>query len=501
VAESATRAAPARSGRTLPVLAQLALAVPIAVALLCACAGAAAAGSHPLQTAFQDPALFQGPPAADIAATRMRLAGATWVRVDIGWDEIAPNRPANPADPADPAYDWSGLDGGLVQIAANHLEPFVNVSEAPAWAERPAGGRAGTNNPDPVALRQFVTAAAIRYSGTYAGLPRVRGWEAWNEPNASFFFSPQWKDKPGGQPLSPVLYRRLVNEFAAGVHDVNPDNLVIAGSTFPFVVDRPDVQAIGPMRFMRELLCISKRLQAKPHCGEPIHFDAWSHHPYTAGSPTHRAANPDSASIRDLPRMQRLLGAAVKQGRVISSRPVAFWVTEFGWDTNPPDPHGVPLQLHARWVSEALFRMWSAGVSVVSWFFLRDGAGADARFQDGLYFRCPSNPGDIACDRPKLSLEAFRFPFVAFRRGGRVLIWGRTPGGVPATVAVERSRRGRWIRVKIVRTDRYGIFVARPRVRGYRTGSLRARLVRDSQKSLPFSLKRPTDFPISPPVG
>jgi hypothetical protein len=468
--------------------------------LLCISATTAAAASHPLETAIQEPALFAEPPTGNIAASRVRLAGATWVRADIGWNEIAPNRPANPADPADPAYDWTRLDRGLMQIAAQHLEPFVNISEAPAWAERPAGGRAGTNNPDPVALRQFVTAAAIRYSGTYAGLPRVRAWEAWNEPNASFFFSPQWKGEPGGRPLSPVLYRRLVNEFAAGVHGVNPDNLVIAGSTFPFVVNRPGVQAIGPLRFMRELLCMSKHLRAKPNCGEPLQFDVWSHHPYTAGSPTHGVGNPDSASIRDLPRMERLLKAAVKQGRVISSRRVALWVTEFGWDTNPPDSHGVPLRLQARWVSEALFRMWRAGVSVAAWFFLRDGAGIDARFQDGLYFRC-ANPADIACDRPKLSLEAFRFPFVAFRTGGRVLVWGRTPGGVPGTVTVERSRRGRWIRVKTERTDRFGIFFARPRVRRNRTGSLRARLVGPSTESLPFSLKRPADFPISPPVG
>jgi hypothetical protein len=472
-----------------------------AAALLCAWTGVAGAASLPLRTAFQDPALFEGPRNANIAASRMRLAGATWVRVDIGWDEIAATRPANPADPADPAYDWSRLDGGLVRVAANHLEPFVNISEAPPWAERPAGGRAGTNNPDPVALRQFVTAAAIRYSGAYAGLPRVRAWEAWNEPNASFFFSPQWKDKPGGQPLSPVLYRRLVNEFAAGVHGVNPDNLVIAGSTFPFVVDRPQVQAIGPMRFMRELLCISKRLEAKPNCGEPLHFDVWSHHPYTSGSPTHRVGSPDSASIRDLPRMQRLLRAAVKQGRVIASRPVEFWVTEFGWDTNPPDRHGVPMRLHARWVSEALFRMWSAGVSLASWFFLRDGAGDDRQFQDGLYFRCRTKPSDPGCDRPKLSLESFRFPFVAFRQGRQVLVWGRTPDSRQGTVVIERARRGRWIRLATDHADAYGIFAARLRVRTDRRDRLRARLPGNSPKSLPFSLKRPADFPISPPVG
>jgi hypothetical protein len=464
-----------------------------------ACAGLpanVAAAPHPLETSFQDPALFEDPATASLAVTRMRLAGATWVRVDIGWDEVAARRPINPADPADSAYDWSRLDRGVTQVVAKGLKPFVNISEAPLWAERPAGGRAGTNNPDPISLHQFATAAAIRYSGRYGGLPRVRAWEAWNEPNASFFFSPQWQGKPGRNPLSPTLYRRLVNEFAAGVHGVDPGNLVIAGSTFPFVVDRPEVQAIGPMRFMRELLCVSKRLKAKPNCGEPLHFDVWSHHPYTSGSPTHRVGSPDSASIRDLPRMGKLLRAAVSQGRVISSGPVGFWVSEFGWDTSPPDRHGVPMRLHARWVSEALYRMWSAGVSLASWFFLRDGTGDDSRFQSGLYFRCATG---IGCDRAKLSLESFRFPFVAFREGGRVRYWARTPGGARGTVVIERSRRGGWKRVARRPTDGYGILAGQ--LRGIRRGNLRARLASGSHMSLPFSLKRPKDFPISPPVG
>src|SRR5207249_5171966 len=147
----------------------------------------------------------------------------------------------------DPAYDWSKPDAAVLEAVAKGLQPFINLSEAPAWAERPAGGRPGTNNPDPVEFHQFVAAAASRYSGRFAGLPRVRAWEIWNEPNASFFFVPQWQGDPGKEALSPVLYRRLVNEAAAAVHAVNPDNLLVAGSTFPFTVDRPDVQAIGPM--------------------------------------------------------------------------------------------------------------------------------------------------------------------------------------------------------------------------------------------------------------
>ena len=105
-----------------------------------------------------------------------------------------------------------------------------------------------------------------------------------------------------------------------------------------------------------------------------LRFDIWSHHPYTSGGPTHRASNPDNVSIRELPRMRKVLRAGVRFKHIIHTGSVRFWVTEFSWDTNPPDPKGVPVDLHARWVSEALYRMWRAGVSLVTWFQLRDTA-------------------------------------------------------------------------------------------------------------------------------
>ena len=87
-----------------------------------------------------------------------------------------------------------------------------------------------------------------------------------------------------------------------------------------------------------------------------------------------------------------------------------IWVTEFGWDTAPADPKGVPLALHARWVSEALYRMWNAGVSLVTWIQLRDDPLTTSYTQSGLYLRAR----EVQRDRPKAALRAFRFPFVAF---------------------------------------------------------------------------------------
>jgi hypothetical protein len=487
-----------------PPAALLGIALVAAIVGLCVfVARPAAAAPHPLDTSIQETWVFDTPASGDIVMARIKQAGARWTRLDVTWDAVAPDTPQkpagfDPANPGDPQYDWSRVDNAVVRAVAHGLEPFISVSEAPKWAERPGGGRSGTNNPDPAEFAAFMRAAALRYSGTFAGLPRVRAWELWNEVNASFFFMPQFDSTD--KPLSPVLYRSLVNSASAALHAVNPGNIVIAGSLFPFVVERPPVRAIGPMRFLREMLCMTKDLKVQPNCGEPVHLDVLSHHPYTSGEPAHQTATTDSVSIRGLARMARLLRAAVRQGRIVSSRPVGFWVTEFGWDTNPPDPAGAPLRLQARWVSEALYRMWSAGVTVASWFLLRDGVGDSRRFQDGFYFACTSNPSDVRCDTPKLSLVSFRFPFVAFKSGHRLRLWARTPGGVPAKLVVERHRRGKWRRFFSIKTDRYGIFLRVLRSK-QRRGSFRARIAGTATVSLPFSLKRPPDFQISPPVG
>ena len=130
-------------------------------------------------------------------------------------------------------------------------------------------------------------------------------------------------------------------------------------------------------------------------------------------------------------------------GRELKSRGEAgFWVTEFAWDTSPPDPKGVPEELHARWVAEALYRMWAQGVSLVTWFLLRDQSCATCPFQSGLYFR---GEDGISSDTPKLALTAFRFPFVAFREPSKrsVMFWGRSPAK-RAPVVVEQKTGGSW---------------------------------------------------------
>jgi hypothetical protein len=161
-------------------------------------------------------------------------------------------------------------------------------------------------------------------------------------------------------------------------------------------------------------------------------------------------------------------------------------VTEFSWDSNPPDPKGVPAALEGRWVAEALYRMWTAGVSLVTWFTLRDQPVRTSPYQSGLYFRGATMAGD----RPKPALTAFRFPFVAFRHGRDVSVWGRTPSGRRGSVVVEQRGASGWRRLTTLAANAVGIFSAELPTRG--RGPLRARIA-GTGTSLPFSLVRPPD--------
>lgn len=433
----------------------------------------------PFATGVIDPAAFTGPE-ADTAFARVRAAGATVVRLQLIWALTAPERRPkgfDATDPGDPAYQFGYLDREVTLATKHGLEPIVYVQTAPRWA---LTTNHGFRRPDPKAFGAFALAAARRYSGSFDRLPRVRFWQAWNEPNKVA--------RPAMKPSQPDWYREMVTSFAAAVHRVHGDNVVIAGGLSPFGLAGT---AVAPLDFMRRLLCMSSGPDPVPTCDETTPFEIWSTHPYTSGGPTHKAAHPDDVSLGNLPEMKALLDAAVRAHHVRSLEPVRFWVTEFGWDSDPPDPQAVPMKLLTRWVAEALYRMWSAGVSLCIWFRLDDDPLSVSPYQTGLYFHSSS----LSDERPKPWVQAFRFPFVAFPQDGRILVWGRTPAGRPGRVVVEQ-RSGGWLGASTLTTDRYGIFTAVIPSRG--SGDVRAEVLGGGSVSVPFSLIAPPDRFVNP---
>jgi hypothetical protein len=473
----------------------------LACFLLLAAAAPAAAGPPALVTSvtgFDDyhPAAFQ----------ETRATGATQVELRVPWGEIAPAvQPAawQPEDPADPHYDWSYMDKGVTSAVAAGLTPVLQVDGAPHWAQRckaPAEASAGDLcNPDPAQLAVFARAAARRYSGGFAGLPKVIFWQALNEPNLSLFFYPQYVD---GKPTSPELYRALINAFYAAIKSVDPANLVIAGGLGPIAVPQ---YTIGPMAFARQLLCMKGRDKPSPikgtDCGGGVNFDIFDIHPYTTGGPMHEGGK-DDVQMGDLHKLTKLLRAADRAGRIngVFSR-TPLWINEFSWDSNPPDPGGLPMKIETRWVAEALYFAWRAGVDHFSWYSLRDqqmspGDTFPNTLQSGLYFRGP----EIGQDQPKEFMYAFRFPFVAYPTKKGVSVWGRTPASTGGKVTIQLLRKGHWRNAVTVDANPYGIFtgIAPGRYGLNKKGAARALFAGES--AMPFSMRPVRDFK-QPPFG
>jgi hypothetical protein len=313
---------------------------------------------------------------------------------------------------------------------------------------------------------------------------------------------PQFKN---GRPVSPALYRALNNRLAERVRAVDPTNRVIGGGLAPLRTPG----GIGPLDFMRRLLCLKGRARpvAIRGCSSRTRFDIWANNPYTTGGPFHKSYGIDDVSLGDLPEVPKVLKAGKRYRKILSSwNSIPLWVTEFSWDSNRPDPGGVSMNILSKWVPQAMHQAWKAGVSKFFWLSLRDwprppGLPYSQTYESGLYFRSNS----VANDRPKPILGAFRFPFVAYGTRRGLAVWGRTADSRPGRIIISyRYKRG-WRNVGSVRAGANGVFtgLVRTRLVTRNRGFAQARVFGGGSgqtKSLPFSLRPIRNFR-QPPFG
>lgn len=407
-------------------------------------------------------------------------AEAGIVRLDVGWDSVATSTPTDPANPADPAYDFAGYDAAIQEAAARGLRVMITFGGAPEFAQgedRPEQGFAGTWKPNPAALGDFAQAVATRYSGSFGGLPQVRYYEAWNEPNLDAHLAPQYE---GTKPFAPQHYRRMVNSVEQAVSSVRGDNRVIAGSLAPYG-DPPGGSRTRPLEFLRDFFCLSNKLKAVK-CSEKPRLDVLSHHPINlSGPPRQSAIDPDDASSPDLKNVVRVLRAAEKEGAIAGKKkrhPV--WVTEFWWESFPDSrvEKAIPgLRKHGRWIQEALYLFWKQGAEVAVNLQLIDTPIDPEKPQDTFQTGLLLENGE-----KKPAYTAFRFPFVTERRSkSRLFAWGKAPASGKLTI--ERKQGGGWKRVKRVKVKDGKVFTTKLEERG--KAKYRARI--GSDKSLPWS--------------
>jgi hypothetical protein len=287
----------------------------------------------------------------------------------------------------------------------------------------------------------------------------VRLWSTWNEPNHRVFLRPQWQRVHGHwQAESPHVYRRLHEAAYAQVKGVSPRNRVlIGGLSSSGDPGRGPTRGIAPLRFTRELACVDARLRPlrRAECRgfRPLRADGFALHPYSLHSvPGAVDARLDRVQIGELGKLTALLDRLRRAGRL--AQPLPLYLTEYGYQTTPPDPHGVAPTVAAAYSGQALYLAWhSAQVRSFPQFLLYDigpdnsrPRGSRARwggYQTGLY----SYDG-----HPKPAVvQGFELPFTAAavrgpRGAAEVAAFGQVrPGrGVQAVQLQRRAQEGPW---------------------------------------------------------
>jgi hypothetical protein len=450
-----------------------------------------------LTRGVSDATLIMSPDATvrELALRRIRSTGASVVRIPVEWRyTVSPDPPAgfDASDPASPAYDFAAVDAAVRDTVAAGLTPLLVVTRAPAFAEAPHRwpyAYPGSWAPDPVAFGQFATAVARRYDGSFSdpleprrALPRVRFYEAWNEPNLARYLEPQWVVAGGRwRAFSPLLYRQLLDALYAAVKAVAPGDVVLTAGVAPNG-EPAGVGRMTPLSFLRGLFCLEGA--AHPDCSDPAHFDALAFHPLSFEGPDLPAHSSQDVAVSDIAKVTGLLARAERLHTVLPRGPKPVWVTELNWESAPQSAHGVPGRLQALWISRALHRLWVAGVAFADWQFLVDpypdlslatptGGTVTVSRPAGLYSAGvvggQSNP---AAARPKPFLRGFTLPFDPLRVDrGHVRVWALLmrpgqPVNLERWVRARASPRGAWRTIARLRADGHAVLNALLPLRG-----------------------------------
>jgi hypothetical protein len=466
----------------------------IVVASACALTGAlpaAAPASQTQETDMQDDTwmIYSEPYRVLAAMDVMKSLGVDRIRVSVVWSLVAPN----PADSHAPKFDatnpnayptgvWKRYDTVVSLARAVGLKLYFQLTApAPTWATPPRGlpqGYRYSHDPSAKKFGQFAQAVGKRYHGL------VSYWGIWNEPNIGGWMTPQWRTQKGHKvEASPAIYRGMVDAAWKGLKTAGDGrDTILLGETgaygFPWKGYGADM---SPLTFLRALYCVgtnnrpligraARRLKC-PASGRKKSFRAahpalfkatgWAHHPYDFNhGPGVHLHDPGAADLADLGRLERTLDTV--RGAYGAHRKWPLYLTEWGYQSNPPDPFiKYSLADQATYLNQGEYMAWrDPRVRTFSQFLLIDSAPF-SQYPSGSHAYWSSfQTGLVGLDGSfKPSYDAFRLPIWLphAHHGPSVEVWGQlrpadhtTPQR--ATLEFEAAGSGTWTPLSSVQT-------------------------------------------------
>ena len=417
--------------RTL-VCALLALTAVVAVP------GVANAGSRQLSLIQDDAEMFSERPGEtpDAAMQELRELGVDVLRTNVLFYRVYQGindkqRPAgfDATNPNDSRYDWAPTDRIVDLARKNGIKLLFTVSgPGPHWAsETPSKCKRNSIcpwRPNATVFGQFAAAVAKRYKG------KVDWYSIYNEPNIEGWIKPQFTRTSAGRVETAGIYYRklwLAGYKSIAKYDPARRGRVLFG----------EVAAISePLPKMYAALCLDPtgkpfkgRLKKLNQCGKVtrLNIGGWAIHPYNQGglgSPWRTTTSKTALPQQYIPRLHKLMARAAGRGRVPGGK--GIYITEFGYQTNPPDPiSSTSPSEQAAYIniSDRLF-FGDPRIKTVAQYQLVD-VRDKAQYNSGLRFAGTK-------DR-KPSYDAYRIPLVVTKRSSRTVeVYGQVR---PARVA------------------------------------------------------------------
>ena len=213
--------------------------------------------------------------------------GARWVRVEVNWAEVEPERGAHHA------WSLQQIDSAIRRNRAAGRRVVVMIGKAPEWASGSADH--GTPPRDVADYARFAAFLARRYAGH-----GVAGYEIWNEQNIGRFW--------GGRPDA-AAYVRLLRAARAAIRAADRRARIVFGGL--------STNDLGYVR-------------AAYAAGAKGQFDVMALHPYSCEARIDEPKRDASGAIRP----NSFLGyRAVRDFMVARGDAKPMWFTELGWST------------------------------------------------------------------------------------------------------------------------------------------------------------------------